>query len=83
MSDLPLGRVAGATSTGQLGIPHGQHQSQIVLLASHQDGTKKGRRCSYCTSAYDDIWALSRGFSQDGLPHQFSGGHSGYLTEIT
>jgi len=49
MPDFPLRRVAGETSTGELGIPHGQQQFQIVLLAPHQDGTKQGRRCSYST----------------------------------
>jgi len=49
MPDFPLGRVAGATSTGELGIPYVQQQFQTVLLAPHQDGTKQGRRCSYST----------------------------------
>ena len=44
-----LGRVAGATSIGQLGIPPGQQQFQIVLLVPHKNGTKQGRRCSYST----------------------------------
>jgi len=48
MSDFPLGRVAGATSTGEL-VPHGQQQFQRVPLAPHQDGTKQGRRRSYST----------------------------------
>jgi len=49
MSSFPLGRVAGATSTGELRMPHGQQQSQIVGLAPHQDGTKQGQRCSHAT----------------------------------
>jgi len=47
----------GSAALGELGIPHGQQQSQIVLLASHQDGTKQGRRCSQPTWSLDDIWA--------------------------
>jgi len=41
MPGFPLRRVAGATSIGELVIPHGQQQFQIVLLAPHQDGTNK------------------------------------------
>jgi len=55
MPDFPLGRVAGSTSTGELGMPHGQQQFLIVLLAPHQDRTKQGWRCSYSTKALDDI----------------------------
>jgi len=36
---------------------HDQHQSQIVLLAPHQDGTKRGRRCSHATWSLDKLWA--------------------------
>jgi len=32
-----LGRVAGATARGGLGIPHSQQQFQTVLLDPHQD----------------------------------------------
>jgi len=46
---FPLGRVAGATALGGLGIYHGQQQFQIVLLALHQGGTKQCRRCSHST----------------------------------
>jgi len=37
------------TALGGLGIPHGQQQFQIVLLASHQYETKQGRRCGHST----------------------------------
>jgi len=56
MPDHPLGRVAWATSTGELGKAHSQQQFKIVLLAPHQDGIKQGRRRSYSTQALDDIW---------------------------
>jgi len=56
MPDFPLGMVAGATSIGELGIPHGQQQFQIVLLAPHQYGTNQGWRCCYSTYALDHIW---------------------------
>ena len=46
---FPLGRVAGAEALGGPGIPHDQQQSQIVLLATHQDGIKQGRRCTVVT----------------------------------
>ena len=42
-------------SRGQ--IPHGQQQSQIVLLAPHQDGTKEDQRCSNATRSLDDLWS--------------------------
>jgi len=41
--------VAGAPALGELKIPHGQQQFQIVLLAPHQDETKQGRRCRLST----------------------------------
>jgi len=62
MSAFPLGRVAGAAAPEGLGIPHGQQQFQIVLLAPHQDGTKQGRRCHHSTSG-----SLCSGFSQQYL----------------
>jgi len=49
MPAFPLGRVAGAAALEGLGISHGQQQFQIVLLGSHQDGTKQGRRQSHST----------------------------------
>jgi len=54
---LPSGRVAGAAALGGLEIPHDQQQFQIVLLAPHQDGTKKGQRCSHPTWSLDELWA--------------------------
>ena len=35
----------GAAALEGLEIPHYQQKSQIVLLASHHDGNKQGRRC--------------------------------------
>jgi len=46
---FPLGRVAAVAALEGLGIPHGQQQFQIVLLAPHQDETKQGRRRSHST----------------------------------
>jgi len=63
MPGFPLRRVAGATSTGELVIPHGQQQFQIVLLAPHQDGTKQGRRCNYTTRPWTTSGSLSRGLA--------------------
>ena len=54
---FPLRSVAGAVGQGGLEIPLGQQQSLIVLLASHQDGTKKGRRCNHTTRSLVDLWA--------------------------
>jgi len=34
---LPLGRVAGTAVLGGIEMPHGQQQSQKVLLAPHQE----------------------------------------------
>jgi len=53
---FPLARVAGAAALGELEIPHGQQQFEIVLLAPHKDGTKQNRRCSHFTWALDDRW---------------------------
>jgi len=46
---FPLGRVAGPAAIAGLKIPHSQQQSQIVLLAPHQDETKQGWRYNYST----------------------------------
>jgi len=43
---FPLRRIAGAAALGGLEILHDQQQSEIVLLAPNQNGTKQGRRCS-------------------------------------
>ena len=48
---------AGQQPYGELKIPHGQEQFQMVLLARNQDGTKQGRRCSNSTWSVDDFWA--------------------------
>jgi len=57
MPGFPLVRVAltRATALAELGIPHGQQQFQIVLMAPHQNGTNQGRRCSHSTQALDDL----------------------------
>ena len=52
-----MGRMVGAAAPGGLEIPHGFQQSQIVLLAAHQDGTKEGRRCRRFIYFLDDFWA--------------------------
>jgi len=57
MSAFPLGRVTGTAPPGGLGIPHGQQQFQIVLLAPHQNGTKQSLRLSHFTLALDELWA--------------------------
>ena len=46
---FPLGRVEEAAALWGLEIPHEQQQSQIVLLAQHQDGTQQSRRCNHST----------------------------------
>jgi len=48
MPDFSLGRTGAAASEG-LEILDGFQQSEIVLLASHQDGTKQDRRCNNST----------------------------------
>jgi len=45
MPAFPLGRVVGEATLRGIEIPNGQQKSQIALLAPHQDGAKKGRRC--------------------------------------
>jgi len=47
MPTFSLWWVPWAAALGELGIPHGQQQFQIILLAPHQDGTQQGRRCSH------------------------------------
>jgi len=49
---LFFGRGVGAKVLGGLEISHGQQQSQVVMLAPHQGGTKQGRRCSHSIQSY-------------------------------
>ena len=51
------GESRGAAALGGPEIPRDQQQSQIVLLAPHQDGTKQGWRCSHATWSLDKLWA--------------------------
>ena len=46
-----------SNSLAGLGIPHGQQQFQIILLAPHQNGTKQSLRGSHFTLALDELWA--------------------------
>jgi len=39
-------------------IAHDQEESQTVLLAPHQDGTKKSRRCSHAAQSLVKLWAI-------------------------
>jgi len=57
----------GAATLRGIEIPHGQQQSQVVLLAPHHDGIKQGRRCNHYTWSLDDSGPLSRGCSQQDL----------------
>ena len=54
---FPLRRVVWSAALGEPKIPHDQQQSQIVLLAPHQDGTKQGLRRSHATWSLDELWA--------------------------
>ena len=56
---------------------HTFQQSQTVLLALHQDGTKQGRRCSHSTWSLDDSRPLSSGCSQQDLSRKSFLGHLG------
>jgi len=77
---FPLGRVAGVASLGELEIPHGQHHSQIAILAPHQDRAKQDWKCNYSTWSLTS-GPLSRGCSQWDLSHQSSVEHSGHMAE--
>ena len=74
-------RDAGTAALERLETPRGQQQSERVLLAPHQGGTKQDRRCSHSIRFLDDIWATSRGCIQQESPRQFFVGHSGYMAE--
>jgi len=41
---FPLRRIAGEAALGRPKIPHDQQQSQIFLLAPHQEGTNQVQR---------------------------------------
>ena len=66
ISAFPLWKVVAQAALGGHEICHDQQQSQIVLLAPHQDWTKQGRRCSHCTWPLVDLAAL-RWVSPPGL----------------
>jgi len=74
LSHPSLGRVAGAAAQGELEIPHGQQQSQIYRLASHQDGP----------STVGDVFIPPGPWcSQQDLPRQSFLGRSGHIAEST
>jgi len=59
-----------------VGIPHGQQQFQILLLAAQQDGTKQGQRCVVIpTRPWTISGPLSCVFSQQNLHYQSFVGH--------
>ena len=79
--------MARVAALGGLEIPHDQQQSQIVLLASHQDRTKQGQRWSHSTWSLDKLWAAFLWVfvdcsSKDLLRQSFLG-DSGHMAELT
>ena len=56
---------------------HDQQQSQIVLLAPHQDGTKQGWRCTL------GRFSVGVDCSLKGLLRQSFPGHSGHMAGLT
>ena len=52
-------------------------------LALHQGRTKQGRSCSHSTLALDDLWAISRGLSQQDLSCQSFVEHFGHMADQT
>jgi len=54
---FPLRRVAGPAAVAGLKIPHSQQQSQVVVLAPHQDGTEQGRRYNHSTWSLGELLA--------------------------
>ena len=81
MPAFPIRRVVGAAARRGLGIPHGQQQSQIILLTPHQDGTKQGRRLVTPPGPWTTSGPPFRGFSQQDLPLQSFVGHSRRMAE--
>ena len=80
---FPLERVAEAVDQGGLEIPQGQQQSQIVLLAQHQEGTKQGRKCYHSTWSLDVLLAVFPGVQPAGLASPIFSEHSGQMAEPT
>ena len=80
-----LGGIAGAAALGGPEIPHDQQQSQIVLLAPHQDRTRQGWRCTHAPSSLNKLQALPVVVDcnlKDLVSHLFLG-HFGHMTELT
>jgi len=50
-------RFSSGEGRGDSSSKRTQQQSQIVLFAPHQDGTKQGWRCSHATWSLDELWA--------------------------
>ena len=87
MPAFPLGRVAGAAALGGPKIPHDQQQSQIVLLAPHQDVPSKVGDVVTPAGPWTHFGPLSRGCSvdcslKDLVRHSFQG-HFGHLADLT
>jgi len=76
MPDFRLGRAAGAASIGELEIPH-------VNLLHTKTGPSKVRDAVAPPRPWTTFGSLSHGFSLQGLPHQSSIGHFGYMAELT
>jgi len=77
----------GAEALGGPEIPHGQQQSQIVLLASNQDGPSKVGYVVTPPGPWTNFGPLSRGCSVDCslkalVRHSFLR-HFGHLAELT
>jgi len=53
----PLERIVGTAALGDCQIPCGFKQFQVVLLGTHEEGTKEGRRCNHDTWYVDELWA--------------------------
>jgi len=73
----------GAAALGGLGIPHGLQQSQVILLAPHEEGPSKVGGVVTPPGPWTTSGLLCCRFSQQDVPRQSFVGQSGYMAEPT
>jgi len=84
MPAFPLGRAAGTAALGGLEIPPMVNNNFRQFCWLHtKTGPRKVGDVVILHGPWTTFGPLSRGFSQQDLPHQSFLGHSGHMAETT
>jgi len=83
MVDFSLGRIAGQHPQDNLEYLTVNSNFREICWLHIKMGPRKVGDAITSPRPWTTSGSLSRGFSQQGLPHQSSVGHSGYLAELT